>query len=108
MKSHIEILGTFTVDSQASILVFFESYRYLFNVGECLQRYSVEHKVKLTKINHIFVTGNQWPNMGGLPGMLLTIADAGATEIKVSGPKSINSLLAGTRYFCGRFLFFFY
>lgn len=68
-KSNVILLGTETVDSSPSFLVFFENHRYLFNVGEGLQRLSLEYKAKITKIDHIFVTSTQWKNLGGIPGL---------------------------------------
>ena len=69
MKSYVQILGTETGDSSPSILVFFDNCRYLFNVGEGLQRLSIEHKTKITKINHVFITELSHKNIGGLPGI---------------------------------------
>lgn len=36
-------------------------------------------------------------------GMLLTIADAGAPSIALSGPKNLLQFLGSTRYFCHRY-----
>lgn len=45
MKVYVQFLGSETGDSSPSFLVFFENYRYLFNVGEGTQRFCLEHKV---------------------------------------------------------------
>jgi ribonuclease BN (tRNA processing enzyme) len=60
--------------------------RYLFNCGEGTQRLAHEHKMKLSKLEHIFVTYPSWENIGGLPGVALTIQDVGVPEITLHGP----------------------
>lgn len=70
MKAHIQIVGTDTVDSTPSLLVFFDNKRYLFNVGEGTQRLCLEHKVKLGKVDSIYLTSLNWEVVGGLPGTL--------------------------------------
>ena len=67
-------------------------YRYLFNCGEGTQRLANEHKVKLSGMEHIFVTQNTWENVGGMPGMLLTLQDSGTPSINIYGPPGIVSI----------------
>jgi hypothetical protein len=42
--------------------------------------------MKLSKLEHIFVTYPSWENIGGLPGVALTIQDVGVPEITLHGP----------------------
>lgn len=67
------------------------SFRYLFNCGEGTQRLANEHKTKLTRLQHIFVTQNDWKCTGGLPGLSLTVQDAGVPNITLHGPPKIVS-----------------
>lgn len=66
-------------------------FRYLFNCGEGTQRLAHEHKMKLSRIEHIFVTQPIWKNIGGLPGIALTIQDVGVPEITLHGPQGLVS-----------------
>jgi ribonuclease Z len=68
MKSYIQILGSETGDSKASILVAFDFQRYIFNVGEGSQRFCLENKVRLPKVQNVFVTRVDWERCGGMPG----------------------------------------
>ena len=43
-------------------------HRYLFNVGEGFQRYCVEYKIKVNKVNGVFLTRTSTDATGGLPG----------------------------------------
>lgn len=73
--------------------------RYLFNCGEGTQRLANEHKTKLTRLEHIFITQRSWRTIGGLPGLSLTIQDAGVSNITLHGPKKLNDVFHGMRKF---------
>lgn len=105
MKSYIQILGTETGDSSPSILIFFDDNRYLFNIGEGLQRFSLEYKIKLSRITDIFLTRLTWKNIGGLPGTLLSLIDSGSSSISLSGPVKLTNFFGSLRYFLQRFFF---
>ncbi|KAI9202724.1 beta-lactamase-like protein [Polychytrium aggregatum] len=102
MKSFIQILGTETGDSTPSVLACFDTQKYLFNVGEGTQRFCIENKVRLSKLQHIFLTKIRWSSCGGIPGMLLSLADAGNRRITLHGGKNLTHFLASTRHFVFR------
>jgi ribonuclease Z len=76
--------------------------RYLFNVGEGLQRFMMEHKVKMSKICSVFFTTLDTDTVGGFPGMLLTLSDIGTKELSIIGPKNTTSYLYSLRHFIKR------
>ncbi|KAJ2754484.1 hypothetical protein IWQ56_006498, partial [Coemansia nantahalensis] len=47
----------------------------------------------------VFLTRVDWENMGGLPGMLLTLADSGARNMTVCGGHNLTHAMAATRHF---------
>ena len=59
---------------------------FLFNCGEGTQRLAYEHKLKLAKIENMFFTHTSWKNVGGLPGVALTLQDSGCSNISLHGP----------------------
>jgi ribonuclease Z len=61
----------------------------MFNCGEGTQRLAYEHKVKLAKLEHLFFTKSSWKNLGGLPGLCLTLRDAGVSSVTLHGPNQI-------------------
>lgn len=61
------------------------SFSYLFNCGEGSQRLAHEHRFKLSKVEQIFFTHTSWGNVGGLPGISLTIQDVGVPNITLHG-----------------------
>eukprot|EP01027_Heterolobosea_sp_BB2_P010403 GEZU01015266.1.p1 GENE.GEZU01015266.1~~GEZU01015266.1.p1 ORF type:complete len:382 (-),score=101.15 GEZU01015266.1:372-1487(-) len=102
MKIYAQILGTATGDSCPSVLIFFDNKRYLFDCGEGTQRFCTEFKVKLSKLANVFVTEVAPDAVGGLPGMMLTLADIGHSHLNIFGPKNLLNYLVSLRYFVQR------
>ncbi|TPX53354.1 hypothetical protein SeMB42_g00852 [Synchytrium endobioticum] len=101
-KSFLQILGTNTGDSSPSILAYFENTRYLFAVGEGSQRFTIENRVGLSKLSNIFLTRVAWEGLGGVPGMLLSLRDAGNRNITIHGGTNLTHYIAATRHFVFR------
>ncbi|CAN6456627.1 unnamed protein product [Victoria cruziana] len=101
--SYVQILGTGmdTQDTSPSVLLFFDKQRFIFNAGEGLQRFCTEHKIKLSKIDHIFLTRVCSETAGGLPGLLLTMAGIGDDGMTVNmwGPSDLKYLVDAMRTF---------
>nr|CAD7441864.1 unnamed protein product [Timema bartmani] len=95
----LHVLGSGAKGAPKSLYVFTDQSRYLFNCGEGSQRLAHEHKMKLSKLEHIFITHSTWDNIGGLPGVALTIQDVGVPEITVHGPAGTDELFSATRRF---------
>ncbi|XP_040966559.1 tRNAse Z TRZ4, mitochondrial-like [Gossypium hirsutum] len=91
--AYIQILGVGmdTHDTMPSILLFFDRQRFIFNAGEGLQRFCAEHKIKLSKIDHICLSRVCSETVGGLPGLLLTLAGMGdGVPVNIWGPSNLN------------------
>ncbi|KAG6543814.1 hypothetical protein Mapa_014654 [Marchantia paleacea] len=101
--SFVQILGTGmdTRDTSASVLLFFDKRRIVFNAGEGLQRFCIEHKIKLSKLDHVFLTRVCSETASGLPGLLLTLANTGENGMAVNlwGPSDLNYLVDAMRTF---------
>ncbi|KAF1882747.1 hypothetical protein Lal_00002928 [Lupinus albus] len=101
--SYVQILGTGmdTQDTSPSVLLFFDRQRFIFNAGEGLQRFCTEHKIKLSKIDHIFLSRVCSETAGGLPGLLLTLAGIGdeGMSVNVWGPSDLKYLVDAMRSF---------
>lgn len=101
--SYVQVLGTGmdTQDTSPSVLLFFDKQRFIFNAGEGLQRFCTEHKIKLSKIDHIFLSRVCSETAGGLPGLLLTLAGTGEEGISVNvwGPSDFKLLVDAMKSF---------
>ncbi|KAK4790130.1 hypothetical protein SAY86_017434 [Trapa natans] len=101
--SYVQILGTGmdTQDTSPSVLLFFDHQRFIFNAGEGLQRFCTQHKIKLSKIDHIFLSRVCSETAGGLPGLLLTLAAMGEEGMSVNiwGPSDLKYLVDAMKSF---------
>uniref|UniRef100_A0A1B6FUU4 Zinc phosphodiesterase ELAC protein 2 n=1 Tax=Cuerna arida TaxID=1464854 RepID=A0A1B6FUU4_9HEMI len=95
----LQVLGSGASGAPRSLYVFTDQSRYLFNCGEGTQRLAHEHKMKLSKLEHIFLTHPSWENIGGLPGVSLTIQDVGVPQITIHGPQGTDEIFVATRKF---------
>jgi len=87
----LQILGSGAKGAPSSLYMFTDQSRYLFNCGEGSQRLAHEHKMKLAKLEHVFLTSSSWDKIGGLPGLALTIQDIGVPSIELHGPPGLVS-----------------
>lgn len=74
-----------------SVTLFTDSQRYLFNCSENTQRVCSEHKVRLGKLQNVFFTRLNWQNVGGLPGLAMTLRDMGTPFLRLHGPENLAS-----------------
>ncbi|XP_012736274.2 zinc phosphodiesterase ELAC protein 2 [Fundulus heteroclitus] len=98
---YVQVVGAGSRDSAASLYVFSEFNRYLFNCGEGTQRLMQEHKLKAARLDNIFLTRLSWENVGGLSGMILTLKDTGVPECVLSGPPQLKNYLHAIKSFSG-------
>ncbi|GAA5867433.1 hypothetical protein JCM1840_002137 [Sporobolomyces johnsonii] len=96
----LSVLSTHTVDSSPALLVAFDSHRYLFNTPESISRISLQNKVGLRKVGHVFL--GDLEQSAGLPGFVLSTVEAGNDRIAVVGPQGTEHYLASCRFFTRR------
>uniref|UniRef100_A0A8C4TMN3 Zinc phosphodiesterase ELAC protein 2 n=1 Tax=Erpetoichthys calabaricus TaxID=27687 RepID=A0A8C4TMN3_ERPCA len=98
---YVQVVGAGSRDNNPSVYVFSDCNRYLFNCGEGTQRLMQEHKLKVSRLDNIFVTRMSWENVGGLSGMILTLKDTGVPECVLSGPPQLGKYVDAIRAFSG-------
>lgn len=57
------------------------------------------------RLKHIFLTRSNWECMGGVPGMILTMSDAGSPGITLHGHERTLPLIASMKSFINRYIF---
>lgn len=116
MKAYLEFVTVPTADTQGTtILLHYDSKRYTIGrVSEGTQRAWVERGISMRKLEHIFLTGKTGSeNLGGILGMMLTLADAkkeaaGHTngedkpELNITGGSNLLQSVAAARRFIFR------
>ncbi|XP_019745505.1 zinc phosphodiesterase ELAC protein 2 [Hippocampus comes] len=98
---YVQVVGAGSRDNAASLYVFSEYNRYLFNCGEGTQRLMHEHKLRASRLDNIFLTRMSWENVGGLSGMILTLKDTGVPDCVLSGPPQLESYVKAIKTFSG-------
>ncbi|XP_053300231.1 zinc phosphodiesterase ELAC protein 2 [Pleuronectes platessa] len=98
---YVQVVGAGSRDTPASVYVFSEYNRYLFNCGEGTQRLMQEHKLRAARLDNIFLTKLSWKNVGGLSGMILTLKDTGVPECVLSGPPQLENYVNAIKSFSG-------
>eukprot|EP00359_Climacostomum_virens_P005723 CAMPEP_0204917354 /NCGR_PEP_ID=MMETSP1397-20131031/14933_1 /ASSEMBLY_ACC=CAM_ASM_000891 /TAXON_ID=49980 /ORGANISM="Climacostomum Climacostomum virens, Strain Stock W-24" /LENGTH=648 /DNA_ID=CAMNT_0052090151 /DNA_START=136 /DNA_END=2079 /DNA_ORIENTATION=+ len=94
MRYYYQIIGLASGETQPSLLLIFENKRYLFNVGDGIQRLSSEHKLKLSsKLSDIFITALTPDAVSGLPGLMLTMMQASQVRRTLHGPPGISAFI---------------
>ncbi|KAB0403076.1 hypothetical protein E2I00_017083 [Balaenoptera physalus] len=60
-----------------------------------------EHKLKVSRLDNIFLTRMHWSNVGGLCGMILTLKETGVPKCVLSGPPQLEKYLEAIKIFSG-------
>lgn len=94
-----KILGSGARGTPRCVYLSASNKSYIFNCGEGMQRLAHEHKYKLIKLENVFITAATWDNLGGVPGMLLTLQDAGVPKISMHGPEGIVEIFDAIKRF---------
>lgn len=102
MRSFVEVIGCGTHDCSSSLQIFFDDARYLFECGDGTQRLCTEYGTKLSRLRGIYLSSLSAPSIGGLFGLMLTIADAGKQKVSLSAPTGLAALFNNARSFCYR------
>lgn len=77
MTASVKVLTTSTIDSSPSIIIVSPNgHKTLINCGEGCQRSFLESTDRVRSVNQICLTHIGYTATGGLPGMILTSADA--------------------------------
>ncbi|NWW71347.1 RNZ2 protein, partial [Climacteris rufus] len=98
---YVQVVAAGSRDAGAAVYVFSEFNRYLFNCGEGTQRAMQEHKLKISHLDSIFLNRVSWANVGGLPGMILTLKAIGLQRCVFLGPPKLQNYLKAIRLFPG-------
>ncbi|PFH37251.1 putative ribonuclease z [Besnoitia besnoiti] len=104
MPSHAQLLGSHRLAVAPSLQVFADGQRLLFNAGENVQRFHLEHKLHLARVSDVFLTSLSSSTVGGLLGLLLSIEGAGreGDPLRLWAPPHIRAFIdAAAKSFAG-------
>ncbi|PVD38133.1 hypothetical protein C0Q70_00744 [Pomacea canaliculata] len=89
----VHVVGSGARGAPRSLLLTTNHSKYLFNCGEGTQRIASEFRMRLSKLENIFITHKSWDNIGGLLGMGLTLQVMKVPRLLIHGPPGVESVI---------------
>ena len=86
--------------------IFTDTSRYIVNFGDGSQRLAVQHKLKLSRVNSIFLTDVSWTSFGGITGASMTIAEH-KNELSICGPSGLGAQILSSKAFFFKYVISF-
>ncbi|KAL1407583.1 hypothetical protein Q8F55_007016 [Vanrija albida] len=84
-------------DTDLSLYVAFDNERLLFGAGEGTQRAFVQKRLSMRGLQAVFLPDGGHRARTGLPGVIMTVCDAGMRKLAVVGPPDTAQYLATLR-----------
>ncbi len=128
MNWSTSVYTTLSSDTEPSIVITFDSAKYIFNAGENTTRAILQDKRGWKKVKALFLTRLGTQRSSGVPGvsldssscilliaydplvavlgpgLLMSIADSSPRAMEVFGPRGLLHLLASMRFYVFRFV----
>ncbi|KAH0834911.1 beta-lactamase-like protein [Lanmaoa asiatica] len=121
MLWNASVLSTASSDTEPTVVITFDSAKYIFNVGENTTRTFLQSRQNWKKTRALFLTSVGTQRASGLPGkaqfistsldcqsilysqgLLMTLADAGQSQMQITGPSGLLHLIASMRKYTYR------
>ncbi|KAF9478239.1 hypothetical protein BDN70DRAFT_58947 [Pholiota conissans] len=96
------VITALSSDTEPAIMLTFNEGKYIFNTSENTMRRFLQSGHTWRRTKALFFTQARIEKMGGLPGLIMTFADATITKLKLVGPSGLNHLLASMRLYTYR------
>ncbi|ODO09602.1 hypothetical protein I350_03210 [Cryptococcus amylolentus CBS 6273] len=77
-------------DTDLCLHVSFDNAKFIFGAGEGTQRAYAQKKIGFGRLAGVFVNSGESKGRGGLPGIIMSAADAGIKTINVVGPPDLT------------------
>ena len=111
MRTHLLALTTGSTATGCSTILSAEhtdrktdslASRVLISVGDCTQRYCMDHRVKLSKVRCVIVPSLAPHHVSGLSGVILACSTLGVASLRIFGPMGIQGMINVMTPFCSR------
>ncbi|KAH7921559.1 hypothetical protein BV22DRAFT_1038537 [Leucogyrophana mollusca] len=102
MSWSASVLSTVSSDTEPTVVLTFDSAKYVFNVGENTTRAFLQSRRNWKKTRGIFLTSVGTQRASGLPGLLMTFADSGLSSLNIVGPSGLLHFMAAMRKYTFR------
>ncbi|KAH9053195.1 hypothetical protein EDB87DRAFT_1815754 [Lactarius vividus] len=102
MNWSTSVYTTLSSDTEPSIVITFDSAKYIFNAGENTTRAILLSKRGWRKIKALFLTQLGTQRSSGVTGLSMSVADSSARTMQIIGPRGVLHLLASMRFYTFR------
>ncbi|KAG1792699.1 uncharacterized protein HD556DRAFT_1293433 [Suillus plorans] len=102
MSWNASVLSAVSSDTEPTVVIAFDSAKYIFNVGENTTRAFLQSRRNWKKTRGVFLTSIGTQRASGLPGLLMTFADSGLTSLNIAGPAGLLHFMAVMRKYTFR------
>ncbi|KAH9174677.1 hypothetical protein EDB89DRAFT_1949681 [Lactarius sanguifluus] len=102
MNWSTSVYTTLSSDTEPSIVIAFDSAKYIFNAGENTTRAILLSKRGWRKVRALFLTQLGTQRSSGVPGIFMSVADSSARIMQIVGPRGVLHLLASMRFYTFR------
>ncbi|PFH48651.1 hypothetical protein AMATHDRAFT_64951 [Amanita thiersii Skay4041] len=102
MNWSTSVLSSISSDTEPTIVITFDSAKYIFNVGENTTRSFLSGEFNWKRARALFLTQLGPKRTGGLPGFLMTLADGGIPDLRIAGPYGLLHRMASMRMYTYR------
>lgn len=92
------VYTTLSSDTEPSIVIAFDSAKYIFNAGENTTRAIMQSRRGWKKVKALFLTRLGTQRSSGVSGLLMSAADSSPRVMDIVGPKGLLHFVASTRF----------
>ncbi|KAF4591050.1 hypothetical protein EYR40_009650 [Pleurotus pulmonarius] len=96
------VLSASSSDTEPTVVVTFDSAKYIFNAGENTNRAFLQSRRNWKRSRGLFFTSIGTERASGLAGLLMTLADATIPKLDIIGPPGTTHFLAAMRSYTFR------
>ncbi|RDB18569.1 Ribonuclease Z, mitochondrial [Hypsizygus marmoreus] len=102
MNWSASVLTTLSSDTEPTIILTFDSAKYIFNAGENTNRAFLQSRGNWKRTRGLFFTDVGMKRSSGLPGLLMSFADATISKLNIVGPPGLLHYMASMRLYTFR------
>ncbi|KAI0305153.1 hypothetical protein B0F90DRAFT_1701754 [Multifurca ochricompacta] len=102
MNWSTSVYTTLSSDTEPSIVITFDSAKYIFNASENTTRAILQSKRGWRKVKALFLTQLGTQRSSGVPGLFMSVADSNSRILDVVGPRGLLHFLASMRFYVFR------
>ncbi|TFK39749.1 hypothetical protein BDQ12DRAFT_734488 [Crucibulum laeve] len=102
MNWSTSVLTTASSDTEPTILITFDTAKYIFNAGENSNRAFLQSRNNWKRARGFFLTQTGTQRANGIPGLLMSLAESPINKLDIVGPPGLSHFIASMRMYTYR------